>query len=62
MMICWLIVYLVVGYCMTDGLYHKKDKHNTYLKSDMDKQGELFGYVLFLPIILIRDLFNKRNK
>lgn len=62
MIFFWLVVYVVVGYCMTDGLYNKKDKHNPYLKSDMDKQGELFGYVLFLPIILIRDFFNKKKE
>ncbi len=52
----------IMGYLMTDGLYYKNETRNPYLNSDMDKSGEIIGYIIFLPIILIRNLFHKKKK
>ncbi len=62
MTIIWIIAYIIIGYLMTDGLYYKKESRNPYLNSDMDKSGEIIGYILFLPIILTRNLFHKKKK
>lgn len=57
----YVIIYIVVGYLMTDDLF-SQDRKKNYNSSDIDKSGEVIFAIIFFPIIMIRGLFNKKNR